>query len=371
MKNRFISWQLILFGVLAGLWGSYSLMKYWALGVVWQIGAGVLICVLFYISGKLLLDLLARGIAILNRWLDNTSIEVLLCGSAGLIIGALVGLLSAYPLSAMRGAGNYLTIITFVLCGYLGMKIGSRRAADVWKMLPRQLTGSDRYTEKHDELNKILDTSAIIDGRIYDVCQSKFLEGTLMVPVFVIEELQHIADSSDNLRRSKGRRGLDLLSKMQKDPAISIRIIDSEVSEEKEVDMKLVRLCKRLHASIITNDFNLNKVAELHGIKVLNINELTNAVKVVVYPGETMYINILKEGKEPGQGVGYLEDGTMVVVEDAQMEIGHSLEVMVTSVFQTAAGRMIFSRKMREERSAGIGKTSLSGETLQEVNMYG
>ncbi|MEQ8200920.1 MAG: PIN domain-containing protein [Syntrophomonadaceae bacterium] len=371
MKNRFISWQLILAGILAGLWGSHSLRVYFDLGIAGQIGAGMLVCLLFYLSGKLVLGILSRGIIILNRWLDNTSIEVLLCGSAGLIAGALVGLLSSYPLSVMRGAGNYLTIITFVLCGYLGMKIGSRRAAEVWRMLPSQLTEPELTAERYDDFNKILDTSAIIDGRIYDVCQSKFLEGTLMVPVFVIEELQHIADSSDNLRRSKGRRGLDLLSKMQKDAAINIRIIDCDISAEKEVDMKLVRLCKRLHASIITNDYNLNKVAELHGIKVLNINELTNAVKVVVYPGETMYINILKEGKEPGQGVGYLEDGTMVVVEDAQAEIGNNLEVIVTSVFQTAAGRMIFSRRIREERSAGIGKTSLSGEAVREVNMYG
>ena len=368
MKNRFISWQLILAGILAGLWGSQAFKMCWGLGVAWQIGTAALICMLFYSLGKLVLGLLSKGIIILNRWLDNISIEVLLCGSAGLIVGALVGLLSSYPLSVMRGAGNYLTIITFVLCGYLGMKIGSRRAADVWRMLPSRLTEPDHAVERNDGFNKILDTSAIIDGRIYDVCQSRFLEGTLIVPVFVIEELQHIADSSDNLRRSKGRRGLDLLSKMQKDPVINIRIIDNDIGTEKEVDMKLVRLCKKLQASIITNDYNLNKVAELHGIKVLNINELTNAVKVVVYPGETMYINILKEGKEPGQGVGYLEDGTMVVVEGAQLEIGNNLEVIVTSVFQTAAGRMIFSRKIREERTT---RSNLAEEAMQEVNMYG
>lgn len=371
MKNKFIFSQLLLVGILVGLWGSYLLRIYWDLSAAWQIVAGIVLCLVFYATGKLLLNLISGGIIILNRWLDNTSIEVLLCGSAGLIAGALLGLLCSYPLSVMRGAGNYLTLISFVLCGYLGMKIGSRRAMDVWKLLPSRLTEAKPMGESSNDFNKILDTSSIIDGRIHDVCQSKFLEGTLMVPVFVIEELQHIADSSDNLRRSKGRRGLDLLSKMQKDPAINIRIIDNDVSEEKEVDMKLVRLCKKMKASIITNDFNLNKVAELHGIKVLNINELTNAVKVVVYPGETMYINILKEGKELGQGVGYLEDGTMVVVEDAQAEIGNTLEVVVTSVFQTAAGRMIFSRKTREERNLSILKAHLPGETVQEVNLYG
>ncbi len=371
MKNKFIASQILLVGILVSLWGSYLLRIRWDLSATWQIGSGIVMCLVFYATGRLCWGLLSRGIIILNRWLDSISIEVLLCGSAGLIAGALLGLLCSYPLSVMRGAGNYLTLISFALCGYLGMKIGSRRAMDVWKLLPARLAEAKPIGDAGNDFNKILDTSSIIDGRIYDVCQSKFLEGTLMVPVFVIEELQHIADSSDNLRRNKGRRGLDLLSKMQKDTAINIKIIDDDVSEEREVDMKLVRLCKRMKASIITNDYNLNKVAELHGIKVLNINELTNAVKVVVYPGETMYINILKEGKELGQGVGYLDDGTMVVVEDAQTDIGNNLEVVVTSVFQTAAGRMIFSRKTREDRNLGIFKTNLPGETIQEVNLYG
>jgi uncharacterized protein YacL len=313
----------------------------------------------------------AGGMKRFNRWLDNTSIESLVCGLAGMLIGALVGLLFSFPLQLIKGIGPYLMAISFVLLSYLGMQIGSRRALEVWGLWSGRALENNPSEDTYRLGNKVLDTSAIIDGRIYDVCLSKFLEGNLIVPVFVIEELQHIADSSDNLRRSKGRRGLDLLSKMQKDPNIKVRVVEDSIGEEKEVDMKLIKLCKQLNASIITNDYNLNKVAELQGIKVLNINELTNAVKVVVYPGETMYINILKEGKEPGQGVGYLEDGTMVVVEDAQDQLGNNVDVMVTSVFQTAAGRMIFCRKMKEDRNVGNVKSDLPGEPIHEVNMYG
>jgi len=198
---------------------------------------------------------------------------------------------------------------------------------------------------------KIVDTSAIIDGRIYDIAVSRFLEGTLLIPQFVIEELQHIADSEDSVRRAKGRRGLDILKQMQKKEDISVEIIDEPVEEDREVDMKLLRLCHKFDAAIITNDYNLNKVAELQGLKVLNVHELANALKVVVYPGETMRINVLKEGKEARQGVGYLEDGTMVVVEDGRHCVGKNIEVTVTSVFQTAAGRMIFSRRSKDGQS--------------------
>ncbi len=361
----------LLIALILGVWASLAVKFYLALTVGWQLAAGVGVAMLGYTGSCYLLKLAFIGRKGFNRWLDNMDIATLLGGTAGLVLGVFVGYLTSYPLSMIRGPGAYLTVISFALCGSMGVIIGSRKALEVWKLFPAsqpepkvsegQLTGN----------YKVLDTSAIIDGRIYDVCQSKFLEGLLVVPVFVIEELQHIADSSDNLRRNKGRRGLELLSKMQKNPDIKIDIIEGNIPEEKEVDLKLVRLCKQIGASIITNDYNLNKVAELQGIKVLNINELTNAVKVVVYPGETMYINILKEGKEPGQGVGYLEDGTMVVVEDAQDELGNNMEVLVTSVFQTAAGRMIFSRRLKEESNLGIVKPNLKGVPIQEVNMYG
>jgi uncharacterized protein YacL len=218
------------------------------------------------------------------------------------------------------------------------------------------------------ELRKVVDTSAVIDGRIYDVCLSHFLEGILVIPSFVVEELQHIADSEDAIRRGKGRRGLDLLAKMQKHTDIRMELVDDPVPEEKEVDLKLLRLCKKLHAPIITNDYNLNKVAQLQNIQVLNLNELANAVKFIVYPGECMDVAIIKEGKEFGQGVGYLDDGTMVVVEDAKELVGKSARVVVTSVFQTAAGRMIFTRRDKS------GKLMLSGradDDLPGVNAFG
>jgi uncharacterized protein YacL len=191
---------------------------------------------------------------------------------------------------------------------------------------------------------KILDTSAIIDGRIADLCQTGFLEGVLIIPNFVLNELQKIADSPDSLRRNRGRRGLDLLNKIQKENYISIRIFDRDYEELTEVDTKLLRLAKEIEAKVVTNDFNLNKVAELYGVQVLNINDLCNAIKPAVLPGEEMLVRVLRDGKELGQGIGYLEDGTMIVVEGGKSFIGIDLEVLVTSVLQTSAGRMIFAK---------------------------
>lgn len=191
---------------------------------------------------------------------------------------------------------------------------------------------------------KILDTSAIIDGRIADLCKTGFLEGILIIPNFVLNELQKIADSADSLRRNRGRRGLDLLNRIQKENQVTIRIFDRDYEELADVDTKLLRLARELEAKVITNDFNLNKVAELYGVKVLNINELSNAIKPVVLPGEEMIVRILRDGKEYGQGIGYLEDGTMIVVEGGKSFIGVDLEILVTSVLQTSAGRMIFAK---------------------------
>jgi uncharacterized protein YacL len=315
--------------------------------------------------------LIKRGLDRFNNYVDSISMEVLIGSISGLLLGILTGALSSYPLSMIRGVGVYLTLLLFALCVYLGLKVGSRRGEEILRLMPGMSKRIDVKAPLKRLAPKVVDTSAIIDGRIYDVCLSNFLEGCLIVPTFVIEELQHIADSSDNIRRNKGRRGLELLSKMQKHSSIKIDIMDvtdPAILEEREVDAKLIRLCKQLQASIITNDYNLNKVAELQGITVLNINELTNAVKMIVYPGETMHVTVIKEGKENGQGVGYLEDGTMVVVEDAQHQIGRDLEVMVTSVFQTAAGRMIFTRKVKEEAHYN---NEHSLHDVSEVNMYG
>lgn len=335
-----------------------------------QIGSGIILFVASYFISWYFLRLLMRLGKSFNYLLDNTSIEIIVGATSGLLVGVLLGILSGYPFSLIRGIGNYLSVLVFFLFGYLGLQIGTRRAQDLWRFFPFQRKGKED-NKKQTVAKKVLDTSAIIDGRIYDVCLSSFLEGVLLVPVFVIEELQHIADSEDSLRRGKGRRGLDLLSKMQKHPEINIDIIEDSIPEEKEVDMKLIRLCKKLEASIITNDYNLNKVAEVHSIKVLNINELANAVKVIVYPGEIMQINILKEGKEAGQGVGYLDDGTMVVVEDAKEVLGRNVEVVVTSVFQTAAGRMIFTRRIKEDHQHPFEQHIIKDSNVHGVNAFG
>ncbi|MFN2362951.1 MAG: PIN/TRAM domain-containing protein, partial [Halarsenatibacteraceae bacterium] len=192
--------------------------------------------------------------------------------------------------------------------------------------------------------NKILDTSVIIDGRIADICKTGFIEGSLIIPEFILEELRHIADSSDVLKRNRGRRGLDILKQMQKDEGINVEIINKDFEEIAEVDSKLVKLAKIMSGIIVTNDYNLNKVAELQGVRVLNINELANAVKPVVLPGEEMEVRVIKEGKEEGQGIGYLDDGTMIVVDEGIKHIGEEVAVLVTSILQTAAGRMIFAK---------------------------
>lgn len=368
MHTKFIfSKKLFFLALIFGLWAAYTVRPFLSLGSLWNVTLGLVAAVFFYLVSALTLNLVRRSIFSLNQSLDAVPTEALLGGTSGLLLGVLVGVLSTFPLSLLDGIGEFLTLGVFFFCGFLGLKVGVRRAPDLLKLLPQSII-SKKPTDNYLIAPKVLDTSAIIDGRIYDVCLSNFLEGQLVVPTFVIEELQHIADSSDNIRRNKGRRGLELLSKMQKHSSVKIDIIEANIPEEKDVDNKLLRLCKQINACIITNDYNLNKVAELQGIKVLNINELTNAVKVIVYPGETMHIAIIKEGKEAGQGVGYLEDGTMVVVEDAYHEIGNDLEVMVTSVFQTAAGRMIFTRKVREEVSSSVNQHF---QESQEVKIYG
>lgn len=369
MRNKLIaSLPLLLMAILVGMWTVHMVRPLVSFDPAWEVGLGLAAALVIYGVTVKVLHLLKRGANVIITHLDETSIEKLIGGFCGLMAGALLGLISCYPFSMIRGAGAYLTIGVFIVSGIIGWKIG-RRTTDIGGIFSlTQVKNTDSLMEMETSGYKVVDTSAIIDGRIYDVCLSHFLEGPLIVPTFVIEELQHIADSSDNIRRNKGRRGLELLSKMQKHPNIKIDIIEGNDLDDKEVDTKLIRLCKQINASIITNDYNLNKVAELQGITVLNINELTNAVKVIVYPGETMHITVIKEGKEPGQGIGYLEDGTMVVVEDASSEINNDIEVTVTSVFQTAAGRMIFTRKIKEDSSIGISRGFHDG---QEVNLYG
>jgi len=255
----------------------------------------------------------------------------------------LVGIpLAKIPMDAdSQALWQALVLVFFV---YLGLMLGWKKGE--W-FEPLAIIAYFRGTTTQRQF-KILDTSVIIDGRIADICEAGFLDGPLVVPQFVLHELQQIADSSDSLKRNRGRRGLDILKKIQQSPELDIRIVENDFPKVREVDSKLVLLAKESGGKVMTNDFNLNKVAELQGVTVLNINELANAVKPVVLPGEVMHVHVLKEGKEFGQGVGYLDDGTMVVVDQAREHIGDKVSVSVTSVLQTTAGRMIFT-KLRED----------------------
>jgi len=238
----------------------------------------------------------------------------------------------------------HITGLVFLLgLPYLGLVLGAKFGHE-------KLAGPVKRSEHGVETlsRKILDTSVVIDGRVADLVETGFLEGTFLVPQFILHELQHIADSSDSLKRARGRRGLDILNKIQKMVDVDVRIIDDDFPHIKEVDAKIVVLAKKIGAKVITNDLNLNKVAELQGVRVLNINELCNALRPVVLPGETIRVFVLKEGKEAGQGVAYLDDGTMIVVDNAKRCIGRNVDVVVTSVLQTTAGRMIFTR-LKEE----------------------
>lgn len=280
----------------------------------------------------------------------KTPANELLSGLIGLVIGWLFGLVISIPLLRIPVVGVYAPIVFGLILGYLGLVVGLRKREDFLHVFVRS-QGQVRRNGGAEASAKILDTSVIIDGRISDITRSGFLEGDLIVPGFVLEELQHIADSSDVLKRNRGRRGLDILNKIQKEPYSTVRILEQDFEDISEVDTKLVRLAKELGGKVVTNDYNLNKVCELHGVPVLNINELANSVKPVVLPGEELQVNVIKDGKEQGQGVAYLDDGTMIVVDGGRRYIGQTIGVLVTSVLQTAAGRMIFAKPKSMERA--------------------
>jgi uncharacterized protein YacL len=279
----------------------------------------------------------------------------LLAAVVGLIVGLAVAALLTPALSNLpMPLGNVLPFIASVLFGYMGMAVMVMRHQDIFNLVGSRLgrdgSGFGANARARSEDVVLLDTSVIIDGRIADISQTGFIGETMLVPRFVLNELQHIADSSDPLRRNRGRRGLDMLNRLQKESVVPIRVSDIDIEELREVDDKLVMLAKQLHCPIITNDYNLNRVAELQGVVVLNINELANAVKAVFLPGETMGVRIIQEGKEVGQGVGYLDDGTMVVVENGKRHINQNIDVIVTKVLQTPAGRMIFAQPHGSQR---------------------
>ena len=301
---------------------SYSLWWQWSVGLILGL-------------------LMALFVIRIEQAIRKISLRVILGGVVGMIVGLLIAFLLAYGLSFVSNIMEKRQVVPWIyalftgIMGYLGLVLGSKKVEEA------SLFGWGPVKEISDY--RILDTSVIIDGRIADICDTGFVEGNLIVPRFVLDELQYIADSSDSMKRARGRRGLDILNRMQRSSGIFIDVVDHDFPKIKGVDAKLVALAKKTNGKIITNDFNLNKVAELQGIKILNVNELANALKPVVLPGEQMTVKIIKEGKEPGQGVAYLDDGTMIIVDNAQKYQGMTVEAMVTSVLQTTAGRMIFS----------------------------
>ena len=293
--------------------------------------------------GAALGALCSLSFVLLEVSLRNTPVKVIIAGAVGAIIGLIIANLFTYSFLVFRADKSALSLLFCLLInaafGYLGLMLGAQKGEELdvsgWSMTSTKESEGRSY--------KILDTSVIIDGRISDVCETGFVEGTLIIPQFVLRELTSIADSADSLKRNRGRRGLDILKKLQKQTSIEVKIVEQDFPKIKEVDAKLVALAKQMNARVITNDFNLNKVAEIQGVGVLSINQLATSVKPLVLPGEIMKVYIQREGKEPGQGVAYLDVGTMVVVENGKRYQGKDIDVAVTSVLQTTAGRMIFT----------------------------
>ncbi len=303
--------------------------------------------------------LIGLGLAIVPLLLDVLAsvwpwqrVAAAVVGAVGGIAAGGVVLWAGRDLSLGPVAAPYGAVAVLLTLGYLGWRFGGTWALETSE--PRAVRPVERGISGLVSGPKLLDTSVIIDGRIADLCETGFLDGIFLIPQFILHELQHIADSSDSLKRARGRRGLDILQRVQNMPELTVTIIEEDVPQFRDVDAKLVGLAKKLNAKILTNDLNLNKVAGLQGVKVLNINELSSALRPVVLPGEPMRVFVLREGKEAGQGVGYLDDGTMIVVDDGKKHIGRNLDVVVTSVLQTTAGRMIFTR-IREESDRSEG----------------
>lgn len=322
-----------------------------------------------FILSPYLIRLLHRFSVWVEQQLSKMPIHDVMAGTIGLAIGLIIANLLGGAFAKIPVVGDYLPVIFNIVLGYLGLYITIKKRAELaglFDVFPRLLKELSRLREAKqrevaEEITveaeqtavpqnganhyKLLDTSVIIDGRIADICETGFLEGTILIPVFVLEELQHIADSADQLKRVRGRRGLDVLARIRSNSAkLQVEVTNKDYEDITEVDSKLVRLGQEVGGKIITNDFNLNKVAQLRGVEVLNINELSNAVKPVVIPGEEMQVTVVKQGKEAGQGVAYLDDGTMIVVENGHRHMGEAIQVEVTSALQTAAGRMIFAK---------------------------
>lgn len=361
MVQRFVQVIVGAIGVLSGLYGGGWIYDYFLVGLgwsaTWQLVVIISTGVVLGIVGLLIAKPLLRYIVSATKWIEGKlqtmPTQDLIGGALGLIIGLIIATFIGYALSYLPFIGAYMPIVSSVVFGYLGMSLGIRKREEFFNAFAFFKRDKEKNREKDKDKAKdkakcnrpkVLDTSVIIDGRIADLCKTGFVEGPLVIPNFMLEELRHIADSSDALKRNRGRRGLDVLNKINKELDIEVQISNKDYDDINEVDDKLVRLAQDLSGCVVTNDYNLNKVAELQGVIVLNINELANAIKPVVLPGEEMNALVIKDGKEHNQGVAYLDDGTMIVIENGRKYIGETKRVIVTSVIQTNAGRMIFAK---------------------------
>jgi len=308
----------------------------------------------------------ALGIIFFEHRLKRATLKRLIGAATGSIMGIIGAVLISDLLTDTvfdTSSLSFIKLFILFLMTYVGLVVGANKGDLLNLSALGGIFGGERPPKK---AYKILDTSVVIDGRIADICETGFLDGILVIPHFVLRELQQVADSADSLKRNRGRRGLDILQRIQKMSGITVQFVENDYPQLREVDMKLIELAKEFDAKIVTNDFNLNKVAQLRGVEVLNINELANALKPVYLPGETMKVFILKEGKEFNQGIAYLDDGTMVVVDNARKMIGKTVESSVTSVLQTTAGKMIFGKY--EERRSDVPPHHQPREERQERN---
>ncbi len=364
--NRVVRWVCTFLGLMIGFSAAFfglthleALLKL-DLSSIQALAVVALMTALSGLMAFFITPGLVEGLIRLSVWIETrvsrAPTEDIMAGAFGLIIGLIIAFLLGPSFARIPILGPVLPTIGSLVLGYLGISIALKKKDDLASLpsfLPR--FGKDKVADEERVYPKILDTSVIIDGRIADICKSGFIEGPLIIPGFVLEELRHIADSSDTLKRNRGRRGLDILNRIRKELDCPVKIYERDVGGNggnNEVDSKLVRLAQQLGGKVLTNDYNLNKVAELQGVAVLNINELANALKPVVLPGEEMVVQVIKDGKESGQGVAYLDDGTMIVVDGGKKHIGKEIGVTVTSVLQTAAGRMIFAKPKSMEKAA-------------------
>lgn len=363
MLKRIVQACFLILGGTLGIFLIPELLKLLKLDGVALINnpyiSAIIGAIIFYLITFWAVDYIVNTVKWLEDRLIKAPITDIIFGSLGLTFGLILAFLAGLAINQMEIPilNNFVPILLTLLLGYLGFQVGFKKRDELTNLFSINRSAKKRGENQEEEPKKpvkslkILDTSVIIDGRIADICQTGFLDGVIVIPQFVLEELQHIADSSDALKRNRGRRGLDILNRIQKEIDIEVEMYEGDFEEIQEVDSKLVKLAKLTDGIVVTNDYNLNKVCEFQNVSVLNINDLANAVKPIVLPGEELNVQVIKDGKEHNQGVAYLDDGTMIVVEEGRNFIGKRIDVIVTSVLQTSAGRMIFAKPKLLEKA--------------------